>query len=93
LPTIAEAGATSGLTGYQSVGWFGVVAPAGTPPAIVTRLNQAMAKALGDPAIASHAEAVGARPAPSTPAAFGAMIKSEIAKWNKVIAVSGAKIE
>ncbi|MEJ0068625.1 MAG: tripartite tricarboxylate transporter substrate binding protein [Pseudomonadota bacterium] len=89
VPTIAE----SGLAGYESVGWFGVVAPAGTPPMIVARLNQAIGKALRDPEITVRALAVGATPAPSTPAAFGATIRSEIAKWSKVIAVSGAQVE
>lgn len=89
VPTFAE----SGLPGYESVGWFGVVAPAGTPPAIVARLNAAMVDALKDPEIRTRALAAGAIPAPSTPEGFGATIRSEIAKWAKVIADAGIKVE
>ena len=89
VPTFAE----SGLPGYESVGWFGVVAPAGTPPAIVARLNAAMVDALKDPEVRARALAAGAIPAPSTPEAFGATIRSEIAKWSKVIADAGIKPE
>jgi tripartite-type tricarboxylate transporter receptor subunit TctC len=89
VPTLAE----GGVAGYESVGWFGLVAPAGTPPAIVGRLNQAVVAALQDPEIAGRFAAVGAQPASSSPDAFGAAIRSEIAKWAKVIAVSGAQAE
>jgi tripartite-type tricarboxylate transporter receptor subunit TctC len=89
VPTFAE----SGLPGYESVGWFGVVAPARTPAAIVAKLNAAMVEALKDPDIKQRALSVGAIPASSTPEAFGAMIQSEIAKWGKVIADAGIKPE
>ncbi len=89
VPTLAE----GGIAGYESVGWFGLVAPAGTPAAIVGPLHDAVAAALADPDIAGRFAAVGAQPASSSPAVFGAMIRSEIAKWAKVIAVSGAQVE
>ena len=89
VPTFAE----SGLPGYESVGWFGVVAPAGTPAPIVAKLNAAIVDALKDPAIKERALSVGAIPAPTTPEAFGAFIKSETAKWAKVIAEAGIKVE
>jgi tripartite-type tricarboxylate transporter receptor subunit TctC len=89
VPTFAEAG----VPGYESVGWFGVVAPAGTPAPIVARLNAGIVEALQDPEIRHRALAAGAIPAPTTPDAFGAMIRSEIAKWSKVIAETGIKPE
>ena len=89
VPTFAE----SGLPGYEAVGWFGVVAPAGTPPAIVAKLNAAMVDALNDPELRTRALAAGAIPAPTTPEAFGALIRAEIAKWGKVIADAGIKVE
>jgi tripartite-type tricarboxylate transporter receptor subunit TctC len=89
VPTLAE----GGVAGYESVGWFGLVAPAGTPEPIITRLNEATVAALRDPELASRFAAVGAQPASSTAADFGATIRSEIAKWAKVIAVSGAQVE
>src|SRR5262249_33106297 len=89
IPTVAE----GGVAGYESVGWFGLVAPAGTPAAIVGPLHQAVAAALADPETAKRFADVGAQPASSTPEAFGTTIRSEIAKWAKVIAVSGAKVD
>lgn len=87
VPTFAE----SGLAGYESVGWFGVVAPAGTPAAIVAKLNAGMVEALKDPNIRQRALAAGAIPESSTPEGFGAMIRREIAKWGKVVADAGLK--
>lgn len=87
VPTFAE----SGLAGYESVGWFGVVAPAGTPAAIVAKLNAGMVEALKDPNIRQRALAAGAIPESSTPEGFGAMIRREIAKWGKVAADAGIK--
>ena len=89
VPTFAEAG----LPGYESVGWFGVVAPAGTPAPIVAKLNAGIVEALKDPEIRQRALAAGAIPASTTPDGFGAMIRSEIAKWAKVIAEAGIKPE
>jgi tripartite-type tricarboxylate transporter receptor subunit TctC len=89
VPTFAEAG----MPGYESVGWFGVVAPAGTPALIVAKLNGGIVEALKDPEIRQRSLVAGAIPAPTTPDAFGAMIRSEIAKWGKVIAEAGIKPE
>jgi len=89
VPTFAEAG----LPGYESVGWFGVVAPAGTPAPIVAKLNAGIVEALQDPDIRQRALTAGAIPASTTPDAFGAMIRTEIAKWAKVIADAGIKPE
>lgn len=87
VPTFAEAG----LPGYESVGWFGIVAPAGTPPDITGKLNQALVTALTDADIQDRIRSVGAEPAPGTPEQFGQFIRAEIAKWAKVVVLSGAK--
>jgi tripartite-type tricarboxylate transporter receptor subunit TctC len=85
--------AESGLSGFESVGWFGLVAPAGTPPEIVGRLNAAFVKALSDPAAIEKIRVLGAEPAPSSPEAFAKFIRSESAKWGKLIADAGIKSE
>jgi len=87
VPTFAE----SGLAGYESIGWFGFVAPAGTPPAIIARLNGAIVAALADAAVLERIHQLGAEPMPGTPEEFGRFIRSEYEKWGKVIAESGAK--
>ena len=87
VPTFAE----GGLPGYEAIGWFGIVAPAGTPAEVVTKLNGAIVAALSDRAVADFARSVGAEPAPSTPAEFAAFIRSEIAKWSKVVGEVGGK--
>jgi tripartite-type tricarboxylate transporter receptor subunit TctC len=87
VPTIAE----SGLPGYDAVGWFGVVAPAGTPADVVAKLNAAIAGALNDPATKERIVAVGAEPAPMSPERFAAFIRSETEKWSAVVAKAGTK--
>ncbi len=89
VPTIAEAG----VPGYEAVGWNGLVAPAGTPAAIVDKLNGAFGKILRMPAVASYLSGQGADPDPGTAAEFAAYIKSEIVKWAKVVKDSGARID
>lgn len=88
VPTFAEAG----VPGYESIGWFGVVAPAGTPAAVINRLNAELQSALNDPEIRRRIIASGAEPMPGTPAEFRNMIESEILKWGKVVKISGARI-
>jgi tripartite-type tricarboxylate transporter receptor subunit TctC len=85
-PTFAEA-----LPGYESIGWFGFVAPAGTPPEIVAKFNAAIVAALAEPAVAERIRVLGALPMPGTPEEFGRFIRSEYEKWAKVVAESGAK--
>ena len=87
VPTFAE----SGLPGYESIGWFGFVAPAGTPPAVIARLNAAIVAALADPAVLERIRLLGAVPMPGTPEEFGRFIRAEYEKWAKVVAESGAK--
>lgn len=89
VPTVAEAG----LAGYDSTGWFGVVAPAGTPPAIVQRLNAEITAALNDEQIRTSMRNLGVEPAPTTPEAFDAYIRAETAKWGKVIRQASIKID
>lgn len=89
VPTVAQAG----LPGYESVGWFGIVAPAATPDPIVDKFNAALVEALKDPAIQTTLRGLGVEPAPTTPKAFGDYIKSETAKWGQVIRTAGIKLE
>jgi tripartite-type tricarboxylate transporter receptor subunit TctC len=77
LPTIAEAG----LPGFETDAWFGVLAPAGTPPEIVNRLSAEIAKIAKSPEIRERLVAMGAEPVGSTPEEFKAVIDRDIAKW------------
>ena len=89
VPTVAEAG----LPGYDSTGWFGVVAPAGTPAPIVARLNAELNAALGDEQIKAAMRNLGAEPAPGSTEAFEAYIRSETKKWAKVIQVANIRLD
>ncbi len=89
VPTVVEAG----VPGYQAAEWGGIVVRAGTPAAIVNRLNQELVKALKSPEIAQRFAAVGAQAVGSTPEGFAQHIKRERETWAKVIAVAGIKIE
>lgn len=89
VPTVSE----SGLSGYDSTGWFGVVAPAGTPAAIVTRLNAELNAALNDESIGSNMRTLGVEPMPGSAQAFDAYIRSETQKWARVIRQANIKIE
>jgi tripartite-type tricarboxylate transporter receptor subunit TctC len=81
LPTIAE----SGYPGFEAWAWQGFVAPAGTPKPVVAKLNGAFAKVMNDPAIKQRLSESGFEPQTSTPEEFARYMKSEIAKWAKVI--------
>jgi tripartite-type tricarboxylate transporter receptor subunit TctC len=90
IPTIAE----QGVTGYEAVQWFGVLAPAGTPREIVMKLHAAILRALQDPGVNKHFSTEGADITPSrTPEDFGALIRSDVAKWAKVVKEGGIKAE
>lgn len=91
LPTVPAISET--VPGYESAGWYGVLAPAGTPPAIVNKLSDAIAKALRSPDVVEKLSAQSAEPIGSTPQAFGAHIKSEHDKWAKVIREAGIKAD
>ncbi len=81
IPTVAE----SGLPGYEAYGWFGLAAPARTPPAVLTAINGAVNKALQLPEMKSRLAELGAEPGNYTPREFLAFIRRENAKWDKLI--------
>ncbi len=89
LPALDELG----LKGFEAVAWFGVLAPGGTPVAVVNRLNQEIVKALRDPELVERLAAQGATAAPGTPEAFTAFIRAEIARWAPVIRQAGIRPE
>ena len=89
VPTIAEAG----VPGFEAIEWNGVMLPAGTPPAIVRRVHQALSKSLALPAIQERIVNVGAEVVDSSPEEFGAFLKSEFASWAKVIKEVGITVE
>jgi tripartite-type tricarboxylate transporter receptor subunit TctC len=89
IPTVAE----SGLAGYEARAWFGVLAPAGTPRPIVTRLNAEIVKIVRTPEMKERLLADGAEAIGSTPEEFTAVMKTDIAKWQKVIKASGARAD
>ena len=88
LPTMAET-----LPGFEIDTWWGLVAPAATPREVLLRLNQAFTAALGSAETKTRFAALFAEPVPSSPEAFGAMMKAELAKYEKVVKASGAKAD
>jgi tripartite-type tricarboxylate transporter receptor subunit TctC len=89
VPTVAE----SGYPGFEADQWYGIVAPAGTPPAVVARLNAEINKALALPEVAQQLAAEGAVPVPGPPQAFGELIAREIPRWREVIQAGNVKID
>jgi tripartite-type tricarboxylate transporter receptor subunit TctC len=87
VPTVAE----SGFPGFEADQWYGVVAPAGTPAAVVTRLNAEINKALALPDVAQQLAVEGAVPMPTTPKAFGDLIAREIPRWAEVVKAGNVK--
>ncbi len=87
VPTVAE----SGHAGFEADQWYGVVAPASTPPALVARLNAEINKALALPDVAQQLAVEGAVPTPTTPQAFGDHIKREIPRWAEVVKAGNVK--
>jgi tripartite-type tricarboxylate transporter receptor subunit TctC len=89
VPTLAE----SGLPDYQAGSWYGVLAPAGTPRAIIDRLHETIVKALRQPEVAKRLAAEGAEVIGSTPEEFGAHIKAELARVASVVRAAGIRME
>lgn len=89
MPTMQE----SGFPTYDVSSWFGIIAPRGTPPEIVNKLNAVTLDALAKPAIQSRLLELGAVPAKTTPAQFADFIKSEVDSWAKVVKASGARVD
>ena len=89
VPTVAEAA----VPGYAVYTWFGVVAPAGVPPPVLARLHAVLVQALTSPEMRRQFTNQGAEVVANTPAEFGAFLREEVAKWNKVIRNSGARVD
>ena len=89
LPTIAE----SGLNGYEMLNWLGLFAPTGTPKAILERLNRESLKVVAQPEVVKRFNSQGAEPSPLASEEFAAFVKSEIAKWAKIVAATGMKAD
>ena len=87
VPTVAE----SGVPGYEAIAWQGLLAPGGTPKAIVARLNAEFVKVMKQPDIVAKLNEQGYETVASTPDWFAAYLKSEIVKWTKVIKTAGIK--
>jgi tripartite-type tricarboxylate transporter receptor subunit TctC len=85
IPTVDE----SGLPGFEANGSFGIVAPAGTPPDVIAKLNAAFVAVLNDPAVVQRIHALGSVPMPMTPPEFGAYIARDLEKWLKVVQAGG----
>jgi tripartite-type tricarboxylate transporter receptor subunit TctC len=89
VPTIAE----SGAPGYEMSIWWGVLAPAGVPSPIVTKLNAEIGRVLGEPESAQRLAADGAQPSPSGSAEFGRLLAAEVGKWRRVAREAGIKVD
>jgi tripartite-type tricarboxylate transporter receptor subunit TctC len=88
VPAIAET-----VPGFESVGFYGISAPKGTPPEIVEILNKAVGEALRDPKVIERLSTIGGIPRPMTPAEFGKLIAVETEKWRKVVDFAGVSVE
>jgi tripartite-type tricarboxylate transporter receptor subunit TctC len=86
-PTFIE----GGVPGYESIGWFGLIAPAGTPPDIIKKLNEVFVAAMNDPAVKERIYQGGAEARPTTPEEFAAFIQRETDKWAGIIKAAGLK--
>jgi tripartite-type tricarboxylate transporter receptor subunit TctC len=89
LPTVAE----SGVPGFEITAWFGLLAPANTPQAIIDRLNAEVTKILKTPEMKAKLIAQGAEPAPGTPQQLGQFIKDKTAQWAPIVKASGAQVD
>jgi tripartite-type tricarboxylate transporter receptor subunit TctC len=88
VPTIDA----DGLPGYESVGWFGLLAPAHTPPQIVDAINAAIVAAMGTKDFETHLAALGAEPTMMTPEQFAGYINADVAKWTKLVKENGIQL-
>jgi tripartite-type tricarboxylate transporter receptor subunit TctC len=92
IPTLTEAG----IKGFEEAGadlWFGIMAPAGTPKAVIARLNQALIQGLRSPDMRERIRAQSLDLWTSTPEEFAAVLKADLARWGKVVKASGARID
>jgi len=88
VPTIGEF-----VPGYEASNWFGIVAPKGTPPEIVDRLNKAVNEILADPKTKARFTEIGAILLPGSAADFGKLVADETEKWGKVVKFAGARVD
>jgi len=88
VPAVAET-----VPGYEASAWFGMGVPKGTPADVIDKLNKAVNEALKDPKMVARLAELGGTPMPGTPADFGKVMESEVAKWKKVVEFSGATVE
>src|SRR5258705_741448 len=88
IPAIAET-----VPGFESVGFYGISAPKGTPPEIVEILNKAVGDALKDPKLVARLAEIGGIPKPMTPAEFGKLVTDETEKWRKVVEFAGVSVD
>jgi tripartite-type tricarboxylate transporter receptor subunit TctC len=89
LPSVAEAG----VTGYEVDQWYGVITSSKVPPAIVKKINAAIVEGLKQPEVAARLAADGSIPVGSSPEQFSAHIKSEIAKWKRLVKEANLRLE
>ena len=89
VPTVAE----SGIPGYSATGWYGLFAPAGTPPELVRRISAEAARAFSSPDARERLAQIGTDPVGSTPEYFVSFLRAEIAKWSKVVKEANIRLE
>jgi len=89
LPTAAE----SGLPGYEAIGWFGLLAPAATPRAVVAKISADANRVLADPQVQQKSVALGAEPSGDTPEEFAKFIRADQAKWSKLMREKGIEAQ
>ena len=89
VPTVNE----SGLKGYESIAWYGLLAPAGTPAPVVDRLHAELVRSVQTPEVRDNLLRQGTDIVASTPARFGQVIREDIAKWSKVVKAAGVKVD
>lgn len=87
VPTLAEAG----FPDTEADNWYGLLAPARTPPAIVAKLNEAVVASINDPAVHQKLVQSGAVPAPTSPTEFGQLLRSELERWGRIVRAKGIK--
>jgi len=88
VPAVAET-----IPGFNNTSWYALFAPAGTSPAIVNKLNAEMKRAVANAEFSKSVEAMGLVPASSTPQELGALVKSELARWTRVIREAGIRVD
>ena len=93
VPTVSEGGARLGLSSFDVDTWFGIFGPARLPAATTQKLNAAFVEALASPEVRARMATLLAEPAPTTPEQFAAFVRRELAKYEKVVKASGAKLD